>query len=502
MNSKICILFLSTYFITCSEIFSQREDYHWMLGYCEKTWVDTNFGRAEFIFNDSGSKITKTYSVKHKLDFTNASICDSLGKMLFYTNGLEVYNRDYEIMPNGDDLNPGEFANGHENDGYPLECGAMILPYPSHQNKFFLIHHTIDRIPYLWNSLNLLTTLVDMNLDQGMGDVIYKNHSIYQDSLMLGNLTACRHANGRDWWIPIFYYRGMKCFMFLLDPSGLRLHHIQEIPFEFSISGSGQAQFSPNGRNYVFFNQNSQGYKELFISFFDRCTGEFYDPSYYTMPKFELVGVAFSPNSKYLYLSTGYDLYQLNMNGANAFENKLKVDSIDGFQSFPGFPSYFYLMQHAPDGKIYICNGRSPTYLSTIENPDNKGKECNVKQHNISIVANSTMPNFPFFRLGALKGSLCDSIRVISKTSDDLETTEDFSIIPNPNHGSFTIQLDGNNNTKARLMIYNFNGQLMYETSLRNDSQSVNVNLSSGIYLVKVIGEKSKTSVQKLIIRH
>ncbi|MEP7197697.1 MAG: T9SS type A sorting domain-containing protein [Saprospiraceae bacterium] len=500
MNSKISFLLLSTYFITCSEVFSQREDYHWIFGYGEKTWVDTNFGRAEFRFSDTGRVLTKTFSVKNKLDYTNSSICDSLGRLLFYTNGLEVYNRNYEIMLNGDDLNPGEFATGHENDGYPLVSGAMILPYPGHQDRFYLLHMTIDRIPYLWNSLNLLTTLVDMNLDQGRGDVIYKNRTVYQDSLLLGDLTACRHANGRDWWIPVFFYRGMKCFMFLLDPSGIHLHHIQAIPFEFSVSGIGQAVFSPDGRKYAFFNRNSESFKELFISFFDRCTGEFYDITYNVMPKFELVGAAFSANSKYLYLSTGDDLYQLNINGSNAFENRIKVDSIDGFQSFPGFPSYFHLMQLAPDGKIYISNGRSPTYLSTIDNPNNKGKECNVRQHNISIVANSTMPNFPFFRLGALKGSSCDTIRIISKTSDELETTEDFSIIPNPNHGSFIIQSDGNNYTDARLMIYNLNGQLMYETIIQNDSQTISIELSSGTYMVKLIKDDGKTSIQKLII--
>ncbi len=426
-----------------SEVFSQKEDYHWVLGYSLFRPVsDTNYGRAELLFdNNKMLTVKKTYQCINKLNFTNASICDTTGKLLFYTNGLEIFNNEHNVISNGDSLNPGEFAISNECCGYTLESGALILKYPGSSNKYLIIHHTIDRPPFVWYSLNMLTTLVELNSNTGNLNVVYKNKSIYSDTLLRGSLSACRHANGRDWWIPCFFYSGNKCLMFLLDPTGLNLHHVQDIPFEFSRSGGGQAQFNPDGSKYAFIHRNSESYMEFFLADFDRCEGKFSEMNYETLDGFLQCGVAFSPNSELLYLALEKELYQLVLYEPNPYKNKIKIDSIDGFESFPGFPSYFFLMQLAPDGKIYICNGRSPTYLSIIEFPDRRGKSCSVMQHSISIVANSSMPNFPYFRLGAAKGTVCDSIITSVSNYDDDNLNEEIEIIPNPNTGNFIVQL-------------------------------------------------------------
>lgn len=410
MEYKTSFLLLSILFFGWTALSGQREDYNWMLGRCSPQ-SDSLFSRIHWNFTDD--KVyseNRTYKVDYILDFTNASISDNSGNLLFYTNGLSVFNRDYQKMPNGDGLNPGRYANSSMETGYKLIHGAIILPWPQHPGKYFIFHVTTDNIPFVWYSLNLFTTLVDMDLDLGKGDVVYKNNSVYADSLVNGSLSACRHANGRDWWLPCFFYSGKKCFMFLLEPSGVSLHHIQEIPYTFETSGRGQSQFSPDGTRYAFFHQNSYSYREFFLADFDRCSGFFTNMEYSTIPRFDIASLAFSPNSRYLYLGTAYELYQLDLSELNAFKNRMRVDSIDGFSSFPLFPSYFSFMQLAPDQKIYINNGLGPDYLSTIEKPDLKGKDCDVRQHNIHITSNATIPNFPYFRLGAMEGSLCDTL--------------------------------------------------------------------------------------------
>lgn len=404
------MLMLSILILGWTALSGQREDYNWMLGRCSPL-SDSLFSRIHWKFTDD--KVyseNRTYKVEHIMDFTNASISDSLGNLLFYTNGLGVFNRYYNKMLNGEGLNPGRYANSSKDSGYKLDNGALILPWPDHPGKYFIFHVTTDNIPFVWYSLNLFTTLVDMELDQGKGDVVYKNQSVYADSLVNGSLSACRHANGRDWWLPCFYYSGKKCFLFLLDPGGIRLHHIQDIPYSFEPSGRGQSQFSPDGTHYAFFHQNSQSYREFMLADFDRCSGLFSNMEYGSMPKFDIAALAFSPNSKFLYLGTAYELYQLDLMEKDAFKKRMRIDSIDGFSSFPLFPSYFSNMQLAPDKKIYINNGRGPDYLSTIEKPDLKGKDCDVRQHNIHITSNATIPNFPYFRLGPQEGSPCDSL--------------------------------------------------------------------------------------------
>ncbi len=397
-------------------LLGQKEDYHWILGYnLFKPTSDTTYGRCEFIFSDISRKIIKSQNTINKLDFTNASISDSLGNLLFYTNGLEVYNRNYQVMPNGDDLNPGEFATNNEDLGYTLIGGAIILPWPDHNNMYFIIHHTTERdfVKQDWHAGNMLTTLVDMNLNNGLGDVIYKNKSIFADSLSRGGLTACRHANGRDWWLICPYYSGKKIFTFLLDPSGLKYNDTQSFPFEL-MPGTGQSTFSPDGTKYSFFHFTNTD-REFFLCDFDRCNGQLSNMQFDYYPQFDFIGVAFSPNSKYLYLSTGKLLYQLDMDDSLPFNNKIKIDTIDGFISEPSakVPSYLTFMQLAPDGKIYIFNGRSTEHLSTIWSPNNKGTDCDLRQHNILIIHNSTIPNFPYYRLSALKGSDCDTLNKV-----------------------------------------------------------------------------------------
>ena len=43
-------------------------------------------------------------------------------------------------------------------------------------------------------------TTIDMTLDGGMGAVISKNNIFSADVFGIG-MGACKHANGRDWWI-------------------------------------------------------------------------------------------------------------------------------------------------------------------------------------------------------------------------------------------------------------------------------------------------------------
>jgi len=40
-----------------------------------------------------------------------ASICDENGNILFYTNGNKVWNRNHQLMANGDTLNGSQLVN-------------------------------------------------------------------------------------------------------------------------------------------------------------------------------------------------------------------------------------------------------------------------------------------------------------------------------------------------------------------------------------------------------
>ena len=69
-------------------------------------------------------------------------------------------------------------------------------------NIYYLFHGTIDNTAdYTANYLYLTT--IDMNLNSGKGQVTSKNVIKIQDTLNSGRITACKHGNGRDWWIIV-----------------------------------------------------------------------------------------------------------------------------------------------------------------------------------------------------------------------------------------------------------------------------------------------------------
>ncbi len=68
--------------------------------------------------------------------------------------------------------------------------------------------------------------------------------------------------------------------------------------------------------------------------------------------------------------------------------------------------------QLAPDGKIYISNGNSGLRLHVINNPDEPGLACNMEQHGVVLprLNMNSLPNHPNYFLGAVAGSVCDSL--------------------------------------------------------------------------------------------
>jgi hypothetical protein len=63
-----------------------------------------------------------------------------------------------------------------------------------------------------------------------LGKVTEKNVNLIETRLKPGGLKAIKHANGRDWWVLIQDWNSATWFIFILDPDGLRLSHVDEAP--------------------------------------------------------------------------------------------------------------------------------------------------------------------------------------------------------------------------------------------------------------------------------
>ncbi|MBX3107491.1 MAG: hypothetical protein KF877_12850, partial [Bacteroidetes bacterium] len=204
----VCIYNLST---------GQGYNHNWLLGY-DNAGIPpyTSVGKA---FAEIDSLNINIFSQSRKMPFmsSQANISDSAGNLLFYTNGCWIANATGDTMMNGDSLNPGNFSDGYCTLGYPIANMELALPVPGMMNKYILFHQTGDQS--VW-SRKLYYSLIDMSLDSGRGAVTAKNQIAFSDSLISG-ISACKHANGRDWWVAVLKDSSDIIYTLLLTPNGI-----------------------------------------------------------------------------------------------------------------------------------------------------------------------------------------------------------------------------------------------------------------------------------------
>ncbi|MCC6724807.1 MAG: PKD domain-containing protein [Saprospiraceae bacterium] len=398
--------FVLLYLVECP---AQKHDFVWMYGYNSNA-TEPYFGGSVIDFN-SEPPLVYRQDRDMNLDITFTSSCDSLGILQFYSNGIAINDSTNNTMANGHGLNPGEFANNYQDEGYILVNSMIALPVPDSSHKIALFHLKLDYHPvYVLASTTFYITIIDMNLNNGLGKVIVKNQELLTNG-RFGMVNAVKHANGRDWWIYVTDEVENNYSYFLLAPEGL------QGPFEFQATPSfccphslGQIVFSPDGNKVARYNVEHG----VYFYDFDRCTGEFDNPVFITLPDGNVGGgIAFSPNSRFFYLVHDYlNVYQYDLWADDIAGSKVIVAKWDGFFTDFNLCTCFFELQLGPDGRIYGNAPNSVEYLHVIDQPNKKGTECKFQQHGLQLptLNRFTSPHFPYYRLGPLDGSPCDTL--------------------------------------------------------------------------------------------
>ncbi len=462
--------------------------------------VDFNFDPPEVSYFD----------MPVNFDFNEISmVCDSVGHLQFYTDGCSLINYQNTLVENGDSISPGEVYDEWcaLGSGYPSTQSSMILPMPGSNHIYYLFHLGINE--------NLFTeyfkyTVVDMSKNNGLGEVLLKNQLIF-DTLHFGQqMTAVRHANGRDWWLVLPYGTinfdtgsSNRYFKFLFSPIGVTGPTEQDIGDGWGVEYySGQATFSPDGTKYVRLNP-TQGMR---IFDFDRCTGEFSNPRAIYFPNDTLTscGVSFSPNSRFLYASLGSKIVQYDIWSANIEASRVTVAVYDGFLS----PLWTRFYQHmlAPNGKIYITVPNGANVLHVINHPNLKGLACDVAQHGLVLptIHDWNIPNFPHFRLYDVPGSICDTLGINTAAGEKISETVQVKLWPNPAKRYINFSLQGVKLVKASIFhLIDPLGREVRREVLSAGQQQAEVGLAGlppGLYFWSVEGEGRKLGSGKLII--
>eukprot|EP01034_Spumella_vulgaris_P019444 gene19444-24857_t len=119
---------------------------------------------------------------------SSTTISDADGNLLFSSDGLTVWNRNHQVMPNGNGLMGNISATQ----------SSLAVPFPGNPNRYYLF--TSAAIENNYES-GLRYSIIDMTLNGGLGDVLPNAKNILVRDDVGEKVSGTFHANGHDIWI-------------------------------------------------------------------------------------------------------------------------------------------------------------------------------------------------------------------------------------------------------------------------------------------------------------
>ena len=325
----------------------QGENNIWILS--EGLGLDFNSGKPEPIF--AGNMYVRHGQV--------VTACNSLGNLLFYSDGEVVRNRDHEVMPEGNNLNGYSFA------GFQ---GILVVPFISDPDKYFIF--TVET-PF---GGSMEYSVLDMSLEGGRGDIISSEKRILlADDIGPGIIAVQGACN--DIWV-IVHMRGTSDFLaYNVSTNGVNIIPVISSVGNSSFGNATKLMAAPNSRRIAV------RYAQLFVEVldFDPATGLVSNAIFLdNLPEANggVLGFCFSPSSSFLYIgadliedgNVSSEILQYDLNQGNAL-------LVKNSQSSVGLSRYKIRdMQIGPEGIIYLA---SQKYIGTISNPNAPGIACN-----------------------------------------------------------------------------------------------------------------------------
>lgn len=336
MRISLILIFIS---LTSLNLHAQKEANNWYFG-----------DKAAITFNTNPP--TALTNSQMYTDEGCASISAPNGRLLFYTDGVSVWDSTHKVMPNGSGLNGNATSTQ----------SAIIVPKPGNPQIYYIFTVAPEAIK---NGLQY--SELDMTLNGGKGDIVSTRKNIKLKSQVAEKITAVKKKNSSDYWVLAARFYSDSFFAFSVTSSGVGYTPVSYRTgftlFGKGINAIGYLKISPNGEKVAYANNT---FDTSAVGDFDSGTGKisnlwrFYSHYGY--------GIEFSPKTKFLYTTeTGTNrVYQFDLSTksyAVFLASKKIVDS--NYTVPPG------ALQIGPDGNIYIAM-ISGQYLSAIQSPDIK----------------------------------------------------------------------------------------------------------------------------------
>jgi hypothetical protein len=376
---------------------AQKESNNWLFGkHAGLTWNTTRSYLGTDVFGVSGGNLT-LYNIPTTISSSMStgegcfSVSDYDGRLLFYSDGITIWNRNGTPMPNGTGLA-----------GHPSSAqSGIIFPYPGATSDKYIAVALGER-----DANNLSYSIVDMTLNGGLGDVVtgQKNIPLTGHLGLLGeSVTAVPHSNRRDFWIVAGSRTTTATYLnvWKVDTQGVHASAQSSRTINYAnepTSPNGYLKFNNTGT--VFFWPQYHGAPS--VSSYIYIYGEFNpDNGTFTSVKtrnastsstgasMSSYGVEFSPNQQYVYITrisgsynettnSNSNLFIFNVSQLLSAANPNTVSPLLSFESpspaapHDGTHRHFGAIGLSPDDRMYIKDSYSNS-LFVITNPDNPG---------------------------------------------------------------------------------------------------------------------------------
>lgn len=478
---------------------SQKYGSAWIVGYGNDSTFYPKYGKSEINFSNDKIDIDYKYGEEiPNLGFTNSSLAYKDGSLRYFTDGYRIFDQNQKIIQDGDSINYGRIWRDYYDD-WPSEYNHYFIPMPGKEEiQTILIHFTIDYHPEFIKRYTYTPefkySLIEFDSLANRSYIKVKEKLISKGDFVEKHMALTKHANGRDWWIITEDFLSNNHNIYLLDTSGIKLFNTQKIgtPTD-SFDWTGNSTFTQNGEKFI---KYLRGY-QIQIFDFDRCSGILSNPKIVIKEKGQFKDLCFitvSPNNRFLYLNSDSTIWQYDLFSTDIQASETVIGEWDGFIFKNRLTTSFNQCSLAPDGKIYISCRSSSIYLHVINNPNEKGLNCNFQLREVELPAFmfGNLPTPPNYNLYSKKMSACDTLTVNNSDLDDA-----FLITPNPVRTYF--QINSLDHFKYNLRLIDPFGQLIKEYRSSNVNYYDVADVPSGVYFIEIQINK-RIFVKKIII--